>query len=108
MAVSLSSWAISQPVPRVLVQPLFKVEGDHSRLSKPCQACLICYSRQTMYTIKEASARSGVPIPLLRAWERRYGVVRPARTAAAYRLYADEDIARLRAMRRLLDDGWSA
>jgi DNA-binding transcriptional MerR regulator len=61
-----------------------------------------------MYTIKEASARSGVGIPLLRAWERRYGVVTPVRTAAGYRLYDDAAIGRLLAMRRLIADGWSA
>ena len=61
-----------------------------------------------MYTIKEASARSGVGIPLLRAWERRYGVVAPRRTAAGYRLYDDEAIDRLRAMRQLIGGGWSA
>lgn len=61
-----------------------------------------------MYTIKEASARSGVGIPLLRAWERRYGVVEPTRTASGYRLYDDVAIDRLRAMRHLIEGGWSA
>jgi DNA-binding transcriptional MerR regulator len=61
-----------------------------------------------MYTIKEASVRSGVGIPLLRAWERRYGVVTPARTASGYRLYDEASIERLRAMRQLIADGWSA
>ena len=61
-----------------------------------------------MYTIKEASVRSGVGIPLLRAWERRYGVVAPARSAGGYRLYDGEAIDRLRAMRHLIDSGWSA
>jgi DNA-binding transcriptional MerR regulator len=61
-----------------------------------------------MYTIKEASARSGVGIPLLRAWERRYGVVAPTRTASGYRLYDDGAIDRLRAMRHLIATGWSA
>jgi DNA-binding transcriptional MerR regulator/methylmalonyl-CoA mutase cobalamin-binding subunit len=60
-----------------------------------------------VYTIKQASIRSGVGIPLLRAWERRYGVVRPTRTPAGYRLYDDEAIARLRAMRLLVEAGWS-
>ena len=60
-----------------------------------------------MYNIKEAASRSGVTVPLLRAWERRYGVVRPARTSAGYRLYDDAAIARLRAMRGLVADGWS-
>ena len=54
-----------------------------------------------MYTIKQAAARSGVSVQLVRAWERRYGVVEPTRTASGYRLYDDDAIARLRAMRRL-------
>jgi DNA-binding transcriptional MerR regulator/methylmalonyl-CoA mutase cobalamin-binding subunit len=60
-----------------------------------------------MYTIKEAALRAGVSIPLLRAWERRYGIVEPARTASGYRLYDDLSIERLRAMRHLVDSGWS-
>lgn len=61
-----------------------------------------------MYTIKEAASRVGVGVPLLRAWERRYGVVVPERTASGYRLYDDEAIQRLTAMRRLIEDGWAA
>jgi len=61
-----------------------------------------------MYTIKQAAARSGVPVPLLRAWERRYGVVAPSRTPSGYRLYSEADVVRLRAMRRLIGEGWSA
>lgn len=61
-----------------------------------------------MYTIRQAALRSGVNVALLRAWERRYGVVAPARTDSGYRLYDDEAIDRLRAMRSLVDAGWSA
>ncbi len=60
-----------------------------------------------MYTIKQAAARSGVAVQLLRAWERRYGVVAPARTASGYRLYDEQAIGRLRAMRQLLNEGWT-
>jgi MerR family transcriptional regulator, light-induced transcriptional regulator len=60
-----------------------------------------------MYTIKQASALTGVGAPLIRAWERRYGVVKPARTVAGYRLYDDAAIEVLRAMRGLVDSGWS-
>jgi DNA-binding transcriptional MerR regulator/methylmalonyl-CoA mutase cobalamin-binding subunit len=60
-----------------------------------------------MYTIKVAAARAGVSIAVLRAWERRYGVVHPERTPAGYRLYDEAAIARLRAMRHLVDQGWS-
>ena len=61
-----------------------------------------------MYTIKEAAARAGLTATVARAWERRYGVVEPARTASGYRLYDDAAIDRLRTMRRLVGDGWAA
>jgi MerR family transcriptional regulator, light-induced transcriptional regulator len=61
-----------------------------------------------MYTIKEAAARTGLTIPVLRAWERRYGVVSPTRTPGGYRVYDEAALGRLRTMRRLIDDGWSA
>lgn len=61
-----------------------------------------------MYTIKQAAARSGVNVALLRAWERRYGIVSPNRSESGYRLYDEEAIGRLRAMRGLVDEGWSA
>jgi hypothetical protein len=60
-----------------------------------------------MYNIKVAAERSGVTVPVLRAWERRYGIVRPERTASGYRLFDDATIARIRTMRRLVDQGWS-
>ena len=58
-----------------------------------------------MYTIKEAASRSGVAINTLRAWERRYGVVTPARTPSGYRVYDDDAIQTLGAMRRLVSTG---
>ena len=61
-----------------------------------------------MYTIQEASKRSGVGVSLIRAWERRYGLVAPTRTAAGYRLYDDEAVDRLRRVRRLIGSGWRA
>ena len=61
-----------------------------------------------MYTIKQAALRSGVNVALLRAWERRYRIVQPMRTDSGYRLYDEAAIDRLRAMRSLVDAGWSA
>ena len=55
-----------------------------------------------MYTIKQAAARSGLSVPTVRAWERRYGVVHPERTPTGYRLYDDRAIGRLIAMRHLV------
>jgi DNA-binding transcriptional MerR regulator/methylmalonyl-CoA mutase cobalamin-binding subunit len=60
-----------------------------------------------MYRIREAAARTGLTVPVLRAWERRYGVVAPLRTAGGYRVYDEAALGRLRSMRRLVDVGWS-
>jgi len=60
-----------------------------------------------MYNIKQAAARAGVTVPVLRAWERRYGIVSPDRTASGYRQFDDADVDRIRTMRRLVDEGWS-
>ena len=61
-----------------------------------------------MYTIKEAAARTGVGAPLIRAWERRYGVVEPTRTASGYRLYDVGTLRILVVMRSLVETGWTA
>lgn len=61
-----------------------------------------------MYTIREASVRTGVGAPLIRAWERRYGVIAPTRTPGGYRLYDETSIRTLQTMRTLVDGGWTA
>jgi MerR family transcriptional regulator, light-induced transcriptional regulator len=58
--------------------------------------------------IGELSRRQGVSPDLLRAWERRYGLVAPERTQGGFRLYSPEDEARVGAMRRGLAQGLSA
>ena len=45
------------------------------------------------YRIRAVAELTGVSTATLRAWERRYGVPTPSRTASAYRLYGDEDVA---------------
>ena len=58
--------------------------------------------------IGELSKRSGVSPDLLRAWERRYGLLRPMRSAGGLRLYTPADVERVRVMRRHLADGLAA
>src|SRR4051812_37285814 len=58
--------------------------------------------------IGELARRSGVSTDLLRAWERRYGLLRPTRTASGYRLYSAEDEARVQTMQGHLARGLSA
>ncbi len=59
------------------------------------------------YRIQVAAELSGVPAATLRAWERRYGVPVPRRTASAYRLYDAEDVEQIRRMRLLVEEGVS-
>jgi MerR family transcriptional regulator, light-induced transcriptional regulator len=58
--------------------------------------------------IGELSRRTGVTPDLLRAWERRYAVLRPVRTPSGQRLYGAEDERRVRRMRQLMRSGYSA
>ena len=58
--------------------------------------------------IGELSNRSGVSPELLRAWERRYGLLRPMRSAGGLRLYTPADVERVRVMRGHLADGLAA
>jgi DNA-binding transcriptional MerR regulator len=58
--------------------------------------------------IGELSRRVGVSPELLRAWETRYGLLRPSRSTGGFRLYSDEDEARVRLMRMYQERGLSA
>jgi len=58
--------------------------------------------------IGELSRRVGVPVESLRAWERRYGLLEPSRTPGGFRLYGEDDVARVLAMRANLDRGLAA
>src|SRR3712207_6525636 len=61
-----------------------------------------------LYTVKAAAERAGVTPELLRAWERRYGVPSPARSASGYRLYSEEDIRAVRWIREKTERGFGA
>jgi DNA-binding transcriptional MerR regulator len=58
--------------------------------------------------IGELSRRTDVPPELLRAWERRYGLLEPARSDGGYRLYSDADVQRVLAMQSHLAQGLAA
>jgi hypothetical protein len=58
-------------------------------------------------TIGEVARRTGLSTSTLRAWERRYGVLRPARSAGGHRRYGSLDLDRVHAVRHLISRGWS-
>src|SRR3954466_2982728 len=61
-----------------------------------------------MYRIGELARRTGTSVDLLRAWERRYGLLRPERTEGGFRLYGEEDAARVERMRTGIAGGLAA
>ena len=56
------------------------------------------------YPIRVVARLTGIPIDTLRAWERRYGAVEPARDDRG-RLYDDVDLQKLKLLRRLVERG---
>ncbi len=58
--------------------------------------------------IGELSRRVGVTPEVLRAWERRYGILSPTRTDGGFRLYGQDDERRIRRMLQHLEQGLSA
>jgi DNA-binding transcriptional MerR regulator/methylmalonyl-CoA mutase cobalamin-binding subunit len=59
------------------------------------------------YPISTVSALTGVNPVTLRAWERRYGLIRPHRTDKGHRLYSASDVARIQQILRLVEQGIS-
>ena len=58
--------------------------------------------------IGELSRRLGVSDHVLRAWETRYGLMRPSRSAGGFRLYSEADADRVRRMLAYISTGLSA
>lgn len=65
-------------------------------------------TQSAMVRIGELGRRVGVSEHVLRAWERRYGLLRPVRSPGGYRLYSDADERRVRRMQAHLAAGLSA
>ncbi len=59
------------------------------------------------WRIKTVVERTGVPAETLRSWERRYKVLRPARSKSGYRQYSDDDVALVQRLKGLVDSGLS-
>jgi MerR family transcriptional regulator, light-induced transcriptional regulator len=59
------------------------------------------------YRIKTVASATGVRPELLRAWERRYKVVSPTRSAGGYREYSEHDVVKLRLLRDLTGRGFA-
>ncbi len=58
-----------------------------------------------MFRIRHAAKLAGINPTLLRAWERRYHIVAPQRTASGYRVYTETDVQLLQAAARMVAAG---
>lgn len=58
-----------------------------------------------LYTIGEVALLCDINPVTLRAWQRRYGLVKPQRTDGGHRLFNDDDIDRIREIKRWIDTG---
>lgn len=61
--------------------------------------------QEPLHSIGVVCRRTGLKSDRVRAWERRYNVVEPVRSAGNQRLYREEDIEKLLLLRRVTDAG---
>jgi MerR family transcriptional regulator, light-induced transcriptional regulator len=64
-------------------------------------------SRDARYPLRAVIRRTGLTADVIRAWERRYGAVSPARSDGGQRLYSESDVVRLALLKKATSDGHS-
>lgn len=58
-----------------------------------------------LYSISEVAQLCGINPVTLRAWQRRYGLLKPQRTEGGHRQFNDDDIKRIRSILRWIERG---
>lgn len=71
----------------------------------PSSAEIIEYSNEKLYTIGTVSKLTGVGAITLRAWERRYGLIKPVRKESGHRLYTRKHIDQINRITSLTQQG---
>ncbi len=66
---------------------------------------LLEISNEPTYNAKAVTMQTGVTPATLRAWERRYGILLPDRTAGGHRLYSARDIAAIKWLKEHIEQG---
>lgn len=59
----------------------------------------------TFYSIGEVAERCGINPVTLRAWQRRYALLKPKRTEGGHRQFDEEDIQRIEEIKRWISSG---
>lgn len=57
------------------------------------------------HRIHRVAKLTGLSKDVIRVWERRYGIVKPSRSANRYRIYTDDEVALLRYVKAQMDQG---
>ncbi|MCS6302624.1 MAG: MerR family transcriptional regulator [Nitrospira sp.] len=57
------------------------------------------------HRIHRVAKLTGLSKDVIRVWERRYGLVKPSRSANRYRIYTDDEVALLRYVKAQMDQG---
>src|SRR5713226_1571093 len=63
------------------------------------------YPDEPIFNMKAVEQQTAISAATLRAWERRYALIEPKRTASGYRLYSDRDVALLHCVRTHMNEG---
>jgi DNA-binding transcriptional MerR regulator len=71
-----------------------------------CKVCNVNDERGYL-RIGVLAERTGVSPEVLRAWEQRYDLLRPSRSAGGFRLYSDDDVRRVQRTTDLIASGLS-
>lgn len=58
-----------------------------------------------LYSIGEVAQLCGINPVTLRAWQRRYGLLKPQRTEGGHRQFNEDDVARIRSILRWIERG---
>jgi methanogenic corrinoid protein MtbC1 len=94
----------SKTSPAEKVLKTFSFKHNHP-CTEPIRAANSLVSSPPMYSIKAVSQATGLTVETLRAWERRYRAVVPRRDDMGRRVYAADDVLRLRRLREATERG---
>lgn len=85
--------------------PLHPGDPPHGMDAEPIEETIVAETVELagVYIISVAARLLEMHPQTLRKYE-RVGLIRPSRTAGALRLYSDQDLARLRIVRRLVEE----
>lgn len=77
---------------------------NSSILANLYRLCIITMRGKKMYNIKKVSDIVGIPVLTIRAWENRYRIITPNRSEGGHRLFSEEDINKLKFLKRQIDE----